>query len=136
MGTLINGLYEIDGLQEPIVGKGGASFINHARSPQANVVWAHVEDPHACFRRMFAKALRPINSGEEIFLDYGKSYWQRHNKWKIAMETINEQEHDYLSEPNKPPPPKKAAPPPNKAAPPPNKAAPPPNLAALPPQSA
>eukprot|EP01054_Gregarina_sp_Poly1_P005015 Gregarina_sp_Poly_1__5014@NODE_2659_length_1862_cov_546_523120_g1686_i0_p1_GENE_NODE_2659_length_1862_cov_546_523120_g1686_i0NODE_2659_length_1862_cov_546_523120_g1686_i0_p1_ORF_typecomplete_len407_score48_26SET/PF00856_28/1_6e17_NODE_2659_length_1862_cov_546_523120_g1686_i05721792 len=86
LGTLVTGMYEIDGIQVPRDGEGAASFINHARKPHANVQWAHVEDRKACFRRMFAKASRDIAAGEELFLDYGKTYWEHHRRWKIALE--------------------------------------------------
>eukprot|EP01055_Gregarina_sp_Pseudo9_P001101 Gregarina_sp_Pseudo_9__1100@NODE_1717_length_1371_cov_29_033033_g1591_i0_p1_GENE_NODE_1717_length_1371_cov_29_033033_g1591_i0NODE_1717_length_1371_cov_29_033033_g1591_i0_p1_ORF_typecomplete_len435_score63_22SET/PF00856_28/1_4e03SET/PF00856_28/6_6e15_NODE_1717_length_1371_cov_29_033033_g1591_i0311335 len=86
LGTLVTGMYEIDGIKEPQEGVGAASFINHARRPHANCVWAHAEDKRACFRRMFAKACRNVAAGEELFLDYGKTYWAHHKRWKLALE--------------------------------------------------
>eukprot|EP01053_Blabericola_migrator_P007788 Blabericola_migrator_1__7787@NODE_3987_length_1396_cov_50_465764_g2457_i0_p2_GENE_NODE_3987_length_1396_cov_50_465764_g2457_i0NODE_3987_length_1396_cov_50_465764_g2457_i0_p2_ORF_typecomplete_len160_score26_93SET/PF00856_28/3_7e07SET/PF00856_28/4_7e02_NODE_3987_length_1396_cov_50_465764_g2457_i08981377 len=79
-------MYEIDGIKEPQDGVGAATFINHATRPHSNVRWARFEDKRSCFRRMFAQALRPIAAGEEIFLDYGKTYWENHRKWKTALE--------------------------------------------------
>lgn len=86
LGTLVSGMYEIDGIQEPADGLGAASFINHASKPHTNVVWAHVEDRILCFPRLFARATREIPAGDEIFLDYGPTYWARHKRWKLAIE--------------------------------------------------
>lgn len=86
LGTLVSGMYEIDGLQEPVDGKGAASFINHAASSRANVKWSHLEDQLLCFTRLFAKAVRDIKDGEEILINYGNTFWRRHKKWKLAVD--------------------------------------------------
>lgn len=105
LGTLVPGLYEIDGIRSPIFGVGAASLINHASSSNANVRWCHIEDRKVCFRRLFAKATRDIHPGEEILINYGKTFWDRHKRWHLAVkrglhllpDTSDEEEDDRYS---------------------------------------
>jgi SET domain-containing protein len=54
---------------------GSASIFNHAPSPNAN--WQTLDDPPRCVFR----ATRDIGAGEEVFIDYGDEYWQRHDDY-------------------------------------------------------
>ena len=59
--------YFIDGLRDPVLGRGAGSFIN--RPNQAE----HCNATFDCVDGfVFARALRDIASGEEIFVNYGK----------------------------------------------------------------
>ena len=63
----------IDGLREPVLGEGGASFINkrEAKNCNAKFVYEH--------GTVFARATRNITAGEEIFVNYGiGSGWVDH----------------------------------------------------------
>lgn len=54
---------------------GSASIFNHSSSPSAT--WETMDDPPRCVFR----ATREIAAGEEIFIDYGSDYWERHDAY-------------------------------------------------------
>ena len=59
----LGGSVYVDGIRTPRAGVGGGSFANHRNSPNAEAVEAD--------GRVYLLALRRIDDGEEIFLDYG-----------------------------------------------------------------
>ena len=60
----------IDGLRQPIEGRGGGSFANHSSSPNAE--YRVVPHSHGGVRsRMFLFALQRIGPDEEVFVKYG-----------------------------------------------------------------
>ncbi len=52
---------------------GSASIFNHSTRPNAS--WQTLDGPP----RYVFRANREIEAGEEIFIDYGKDYWQHHD---------------------------------------------------------
>ena len=62
----------IDGLREPVIGFGLGSLANHSRSPNAEFV----KDVVALTCHLVAT--RDILEGEELFVNYGRTYWQRY----------------------------------------------------------
>ena len=55
----------VDGDRTPQVGRGGGSFANHSKSPNAEIV---VQND-----KIVLRALKPISPGDEIFVDYGSA---------------------------------------------------------------
>ena len=66
------------------MGRGAASFINHSKT--SNAAWIEVEDRRLCFPRKFARATRNIDQGEEIFVNYGRTYWSKMKRWHETIE--------------------------------------------------
>eukprot|EP00775_Hariotina_reticulata_P009324 gene9324-9489_t len=67
----------INGLKEPTPGAGGASFANDARdSTVNNAAFIQKFDYKLGRDRVFIKACRDIDAGEEVFVSYGSTYWQ------------------------------------------------------------
>ena len=69
MRTVSFGHHVIDGLRTPTRGRGAGSFVNHSSTPNATF-WIRYD-------RVWIKALRDIQRDEEVFVNYGRSYWQR-----------------------------------------------------------
>lgn len=69
-------LYEwpLDGDGRAVVW-GSASVFNHDPSP--NATWRTMPDPP----RIVFTAARDIGAGEEVFINYGEDYWQRHDDY-------------------------------------------------------
>jgi hypothetical protein len=68
----------IDGLRDAssAQGRGGGSFANDGRNEfNANVKFVSKDDSLTAVRTIYLQALRPIPKGEEIFVSYGKGYW-------------------------------------------------------------
>jgi len=66
----------IDGIKDPtqISSAGWASMANHSDAP--NAVFDRVWEKSKAQYRVFIKAKRAIAKGEEIFVNYGKGYWE------------------------------------------------------------
>ena len=70
MRSVAFGYSVIDGLRVPLPNRGAGSFTNHSSKPNAkfwtreNTVWI--------------KAKTEINVGQEICVNYGKTYWKLH----------------------------------------------------------
>lgn len=69
----------IDGLREPLPGRGWGSFANDPRDPQRvnaafRNVWPWRGAPTPRVALCATRALRP---GEEVFVSYGRDYWAR-----------------------------------------------------------
>jgi len=62
----------IDGLREPVFGLGLGSLVNHSRSPNAEFVKDVV---HLTCHLV---ATRDLLEGEELFVNYGRTYWHRY----------------------------------------------------------
>lgn len=84
LATLAPGYKVIEGIREPREDCGCASFINHSATAK-NAVLEAKDDKKLTHKRLFAKALRPIQAGEEVFIDYGRTYWRRHEAWCKAV---------------------------------------------------
>ena len=67
--SVSHGYSAIDGLRSPIVGKGAGSFVNH--SPHPNAFF------HIMHDIVFIKLKKDVESGEEILVSYGKTYWKQ-----------------------------------------------------------
>lgn len=69
MRGLCHGHSAIDGLRNPVSGRGAGSFCNHS------------QNSNACFWKrndiVWIKALRDISALEEICVNYGRHYWKR-----------------------------------------------------------
>lgn len=76
--TVDFGYLYIDGLKDPIsaTGKGGASFSNHKRISEANSKFHKVYDTKSARNKIYLKATKRILKDEEIFTNYGKTYWE------------------------------------------------------------
>ena len=77
----------IDGCKTPDEQEGAAQFANdHRDKSKINAKFVHTthyiaEPPdtrsgYKCLGRVWLKALRNINEGEEIFVSYGRHYWR------------------------------------------------------------
>ena len=75
MRTVAHGHEAIDGLRAPLVGRGAASFANHARPANAIFV-VRFDDRHGG-EHVWLKAKDAIPQGCEICVDYGSTYWKR-----------------------------------------------------------
>jgi hypothetical protein len=74
--TLSPMTFQIVGLREPREGDGAASFVNHSKSPNATIFYPNISE-WGSTPIVVIKALRDIEPGEEIFINYGKDYWER-----------------------------------------------------------
>jgi len=70
MRSVAFGHEAIDGLRAPLPGRGVGSLCNHARP--ANAAYWTRDDV------VWIKAARDIECGEEVLVDYGRTYWARH----------------------------------------------------------
>lgn len=70
----------INGLKEPIDGRGGGSFANDIDRSKSlrrcNAVFATRVDSWSGETKVFLKAERAIRAGEEIWIAYGRGYWR------------------------------------------------------------
>ena len=62
----------IDGLREPVIGLGLGSLVNHSERPNADFVKDVVK------LTCHLVAIRDILAGEELFVNYGRTYWLRY----------------------------------------------------------
>lgn len=70
----------IDGFKDPkeAIGYGGASFANDTRSlDRTNSTFKQVWDGELNTHRVFLRATRRIEPGDEIYVSYGRDYWSR-----------------------------------------------------------
>ncbi|KAL8439242.1 hypothetical protein Efla_005719 [Eimeria flavescens] len=74
------GFLYIDGVKDPYYGTGAASFANDGSEflggPGNNSHFYHWFDDEIGRTRVFLRAARRIENGEEIFVPYDKNYWQ------------------------------------------------------------
>ncbi|KAL8272265.1 hypothetical protein Esti_003821 [Eimeria stiedai] len=74
------GFSYIDGVKDPYYGTGAASFANDGSEflggPGNNAHFYHWFDDEIGRTRVFLRAARRIENGEEIFVPYDKNYWQ------------------------------------------------------------
>lgn len=77
--TLYFGWIYIDGLCDPeaVKGKGGGSFVNDGKDCKINNLTWYLDDREGGTPRMLLKASRNIQTGEELFVSYGKTYWRQ-----------------------------------------------------------
>ena len=62
----------IDGLKEPIHGRGGGSFVNDPQTRMMrNAEFRRVDEGYKCNYGVNLVAIRPIFSGDEIYASYG-----------------------------------------------------------------
>jgi len=77
----------IDGLFKPKSGRGGASFANDPRDPEmCNAIFVLKDteigvkrDGESTLTRVFLRAIKDIPPHSEIFVSYGKGFWERHD---------------------------------------------------------
>jgi uncharacterized protein len=79
------GYLAIDGLKRPVFGRGGASFANDPKVKElCNVKFVKTEkvilngakrEGIYAIERIFLKATKDIDPGSELYVDYGKDYW-------------------------------------------------------------
>jgi hypothetical protein len=67
------------GLKEPVMGQGAASFPNdiRARSRYNSEFYTRWDESNGR-NRVYIKAIKPIQPGEEIFVSYGATYWSKY----------------------------------------------------------
>lgn len=67
----------ISGFRDPkeAVGYGGASFANDSRNKDINSKFEQVWDKYLSVHRVFLRATRRIEPGDEIYVKYGTGYW-------------------------------------------------------------
>lgn len=71
----ITALHEaIDGLREPVLGQGGASFANDDPD-KINAVFTGRFDHGTAMERVYLKATRDLEADEEVYVSYGEDYW-------------------------------------------------------------
>ncbi len=78
--TLHEGSYfVIDGLRSDSAGMGGGAFANDSRDPKTTNAkwWTGPKNPaNPLMTFVYLQAARDIRPGEEIFVSYGKGYWE------------------------------------------------------------
>ena len=67
MRTVHFGHHVIDGLRAPIPGRGLGSFANHSDNPNCKY--------HRSGDSILLKLTKPIDAGDEILVNYGRTYW-------------------------------------------------------------
>jgi len=79
--TLMSHFLVVDALRSPQQGKGGGSFANDPLDKESINVRFEVcdcTDAERFGKVVVLRALRAIDSGEEIFVSYGPGYWRRY----------------------------------------------------------
>ena len=95
----------IHGLQAPIAGRGGGSFINDNHDPmtaynaQLYTMESTLDPRTPQGRELYIQATKKISPGEEIFMPYGRDYWKHfHDSYPDAYEEIFEPQFLYIKQ--------------------------------------
>ena len=68
----------IDGLREPLVGRGAASFANHGQDASSrNAALKPVWNKFAHATSVVLVTTKDVESGTELLVNYGNMYWKR-----------------------------------------------------------
>ena len=70
MRSVAHGHLVIDGLRQPVSGRAAGSFVNHSSDNNA-IFWVRKD-------RVWIKLIRDVEADEEVFVDYGRTYWRKY----------------------------------------------------------